>query len=853
MAAYVPLRVPWPVSIIVFSLVVKKTDGDFRVFLGCFDSLMKDANNANEGMYVGGSVCLGDDELLRSVTKRTTARINKMKGKVDSYHPNPEIASAGVVHEDDPNVSSGCEDIYGNVRFAKPHNLGQNSSGEGYRSSEITTTTCTSTSFGPSISTGNVSKWAKVTASISNTITGPNNTRTDATEVNDAPSGNSSINVEEITKLFGVSLKTPKDIDDFTRDIKSDKHDLWWELTREKQKDLMGIIKELWNACVAEIPSVKNVNMPSVVSPSEKTMSPSHGSPILHDVDITKLKSYVRAVVTNEKEQPKVISNFCSLVADPVFDGVNIFIPCNMVEKVSLHFEHTLYGYFIGKRMAFLVVEYYARNNWAKHGLKRTMMNAKGFFFFKFDTRAGLEAVLEGGPWMIRPSEAGSLGVIIYCYDGQPTNPLDPYVEAAMQAPPPPVDVPAHVYPEYMPQDDDVFPAKEQPLPATASPTADSPNPVDYLFDVEEDEEPSEEEEPSKEEEPFKEEPSEEEEEHIALTVPASTTPPSSPPTSPQHIIPSSLTGRPTTRMSVRPQPAMAASTDALIATVTTALPLLLPLSPLPALLPQPIILLYTRVSMVLMRAVAPSTYILAPLSGTPPLLPIPLPTLSLPLPLPSTDRRADVLEAMLPPRKRLCLAPGPRFEVGESSFAAARSTGDYRADYGFIGTLDAKLRRDRVKEMGYWITDVFEDPTEAAEEIPPTTVVELSQRVPDLATTIRQDIDEIYLVRVVDQEARHSRVAWMQSMDASQLARFEVMTLRTTVSALQTEVGELRAVDRRRQTQLIQILTQKMPPKQTRGRPTPASTTNTTPMIDAAIRALIAQGVADAIAECEA
>ncbi|GKB24410.1 zinc knuckle CX2CX4HX4C containing protein [Tanacetum coccineum] len=30
------------------------------------------------------------------------------------------------------------------------------------------------------------------------------------------------------------------------------------------------------------------------------------------------------------------------------------------------------------------------------------MMNSKGFFFFKFDSRAGLEAVLEGDPWLIR-------------------------------------------------------------------------------------------------------------------------------------------------------------------------------------------------------------------------------------------------------------------------------------------------------------------------------------------------------------------------------------------------------------------------------------------------------------------
>nr|GEW54210.1 zinc knuckle CX2CX4HX4C [Tanacetum cinerariifolium] len=89
---------------------------------------------------------------------------------------------------------------------------------------------------------------------------------------------------------------------------------------------------------------------------------------------------------------------------DHVFDGVNISIPRKVVKKVSTRFEHTLYGYFIGKRMAVLVVEYFARNNWAKHGLKRIMMNSKGFFFFKFDSRAGLEAVLEVGAWLIRKS-----------------------------------------------------------------------------------------------------------------------------------------------------------------------------------------------------------------------------------------------------------------------------------------------------------------------------------------------------------------------------------------------------------------------------------------------------------------
>ncbi|GKA95055.1 sodium/hydrogen exchanger 6 [Tanacetum coccineum] len=73
------------------------------------------------------------------------------------------------------------------------------------------------------------------------------------------------------------------------------------------------------------------------------------------------------------KDQTNVKSNFCSLVGDKVFDGVNI----SNLRKVVKN---------------------------AKYGLKQIMMNAKGFFFFKSDSRAGLEAVLEGGPWMVRNS-----------------------------------------------------------------------------------------------------------------------------------------------------------------------------------------------------------------------------------------------------------------------------------------------------------------------------------------------------------------------------------------------------------------------------------------------------------------
>ncbi|GJU69492.1 hypothetical protein Tco_1255751 [Tanacetum coccineum] len=74
----------------------------------------------------------------------------------------------------------------------------------------------------------------------------------------------------------------------------------------------------------------------------------------------------------------------------------------------------------------------------------------------------------------------------------------------------------------------------------------------------------------------------------------------------------------------------------------------------------------HTRAAMRQMRATAPSTYHSLLPSGTPPLLPIPLPA-------PSTSRRADIPEADTPPRKRLLLTtPRPRCEIGESSATAA-------------------------------------------------------------------------------------------------------------------------------------------------------------------------------------
>nr|GFB61816.1 hypothetical protein [Tanacetum cinerariifolium] len=87
----------------------------------------------------------------------------------------------------------------------------------------------------------------------------------------------------------------------------------------------------------------------------------------------------------------------------------------------------------------------------------------------------------------------------------------------------------------------------------------------------------------------------------------------------------------------------------------------------------------HTKAAMAQMRAAVPSTYHSLLPSGTLPLLPIPLP-------VPSTSRRAEILEADMPPRKRLLLtAPRPGCEPGPTMACSV--------DCSFVDTMETRFR----------------------------------------------------------------------------------------------------------------------------------------------------------------
>ncbi|GJY46477.1 hypothetical protein Tco_0435540 [Tanacetum coccineum] len=310
---------------------------------------------------------------------------------------------------------------------------------------------------------------------------------------------------------------------------------------------------------------------------------------------------------------------------------------------------------------------------------------------------------------------------------------------------PPSLDfVPEPMYPEYMPLEDEILPTEEQPLPTAASPTADSPGYVPESDPEEEpkedDEDPEEdpadrddddeEEEPSRDDVDDEDEDEEEEEEHPALADSVA----------PVH--------RMTARISIRDEPSISLppreEVERLLALTTpppsplTLLPQIpsppLPASPPVSVLPasppaSPIRSLGYRAAIIQLRAETPSTSHL-----------LPLPTSSPPLQLLSSDRREDRPEVCLPPRKRLC------------------STQDPRADYGFVGTMDTEIRRQRVEEVGYGIRDVWVDPRETVEEVAPMTLKGVNTRVTELTAVQEQDTQDIYDV-IGDTQDRQTQI----------------------------------------------------------------------------------------------
>ncbi|GKB09846.1 hypothetical protein Tco_0843769 [Tanacetum coccineum] len=89
-------------------------------------------------------------------------------------------------------------------------------------------------------------------------------------------------------------------------------------------------------------------------------------------------------------------------------NSANLFDALNMIDNddelgsnggrqiQGERFVNTVYGFFLGKRVAYPVVANYVRNTWGKHGLVKSMHNSStGLFFLQFNSMDGSDSMLE--------------------------------------------------------------------------------------------------------------------------------------------------------------------------------------------------------------------------------------------------------------------------------------------------------------------------------------------------------------------------------------------------------------------------------------------------------------------------
>ncbi|CAI9269859.1 unnamed protein product [Lactuca saligna] len=123
-----------------------------------------------------------------------------------------------------------------------------------------------------------------------------------------------------------------------------------------------------------------------VISPAAKLVSDYNKKSYARMVEST-----ITAVDLNIKVIPKVDGKPSGKVELPYADLMLGGAP----------YHATLYGFFVGKKLAFPTVNHFSFKMWKMYGLKDIMVNDEGFFFFKFDSKEGMMSVLEGGPWLI--------------------------------------------------------------------------------------------------------------------------------------------------------------------------------------------------------------------------------------------------------------------------------------------------------------------------------------------------------------------------------------------------------------------------------------------------------------------
>ncbi|GJY92906.1 hypothetical protein Tco_0508688 [Tanacetum coccineum] len=140
-------------------------------------------------------------------------------------------------------------------------------------------------------------------------------------------------------------------------------------------------------------------------------------------------------------------------------------------------------------------------------------------------------------------------------------------------------------------------------------------------------------------------------------------------------------------------------------------------------------------------------------------------------------------------------------------SFTTTPKLRGFRADYGFVATMDREIIRDIERDVGYGIIDTWVEMLVDMLGEPMTDDPELGRRMTKFTTKVRQDIDEIYTRLDDEQTERQLMAGRLNMLYRYRRAHAQVISQRTIVLRQQAVITELQAADRRRQATITELL----------------------------------------------
>nr|GEY14480.1 hypothetical protein [Tanacetum cinerariifolium] len=161
--------------------------------------------------------------------------------------------------------------------------------------------------------------------------------------------------------------------------------------------DSMGHAKEQAACPQQDVPFAKKPMTDSNFGDSNTSDTNDLGTNAKHVAGPKVSTSFASVLKPNKNKVVQIME----LRNEEYVEGAAVTLPLSAIEEVSSRFVNTLYGYFVGKRLAFRLVENYVHNAWAKFGIKQIQLHGD-FFLFQFENKEGMDRVLESGPWLIR-------------------------------------------------------------------------------------------------------------------------------------------------------------------------------------------------------------------------------------------------------------------------------------------------------------------------------------------------------------------------------------------------------------------------------------------------------------------